>query len=113
MNRARRLKSSRLADNNKLLEYIKERLAGQISRPDGTVVEGPHINWIGRRWGRRHDRCWASAWSPEQIANRLKIDFPHDGTMLISHEAIYQALYVKGRGAFKRELIAAYERDAF
>ncbi len=45
-------------------------------------------------------------WSPEQIANRIKLDFPDDGSMRISHEAIYQALYVEGRGALKRELVA-------
>jgi IS30 family transposase len=41
---------------------------------------------------------------PEQIASRLPIDFPDDDTMRISHEAIYQALYIQGRGALKREL---------
>ena len=46
------------------------------------------------------------AWSPEQIAKRLPIDFPEDKSMRISHEAIYQALYVQGRGALKRELVA-------
>lgn len=45
------------------------------------------------------------AWSPEQIANRLKVDFPDDESMRISHEAIYQSLYIQGRGALKRELI--------
>ena len=39
-------------------------------------------------------------------ANRLGVDFPHDGSMRISHEAIYQALYVQGRGALRRELTA-------
>ena len=46
------------------------------------------------------------AWSPEQIARRLPVDFPDDESMRISHEAIYQALYVDGRGALKRELVA-------
>ncbi len=52
------------------------------------------------------DRRWANAWSPEQIANRLPIDFPDDVSMRISHEAICQALYVQGRGALRHELIA-------
>jgi IS30 family transposase len=77
-----------------------------ISTPDGTKVPGPQVRWIGRRHGRRKDRRWARAWSPEQIANRLKVDFPEDETMRICHEAIYQALYIQGRGALKRELAA-------
>jgi IS30 family transposase len=46
------------------------------------------------------------AWSPQQIAERLRLDFPGEDAMRISHEAIYQALYVQGRGALKRELSA-------
>ena len=46
------------------------------------------------------------SWSPEHISNRSKIDFPEDDSMRISHEAIYQALYIEGRGALKRELVA-------
>jgi len=44
------------------------------------------------------------AWSPEQISSRLRVDFPADETMRISHEAIYQALYIQGRCALRREL---------
>lgn len=42
--------------------------------------------------------------SPEQISARLKIDFPNDAEMRVSHEAIYQALYVQGRGGLRRDL---------
>jgi IS30 family transposase len=45
-------------------------------------------------------------WSPEQIAARLVEDFPDDEAMRVSHEAIYQALFVQGRGALRRELTA-------
>jgi IS30 family transposase len=44
--------------------------------------------------------------SPEQIAGRLVLDFPDDPEMRVSHETIYQSLYVQGRGALKRELTA-------
>ncbi|CCG01505.1 IS30 family transposase [Blastococcus saxobsidens] len=43
-------------------------------------------------------------WSPEQISHRLRLAFPDDESMRISHEAIYQSLYVQGRGALRREL---------
>ena len=43
--------------------------------------------------------------SPEQISLRLRVDFPDDDSMRISHEAIYQALYIENRGALKRELV--------
>jgi len=104
--RASRPRVSKLAANDVLREYVRDRLAGMITRPDGELVPGPAVRWIGRRHGRRQDRRWASSWSPEQIANRLRVDFPHDETMRISHEAIYQALYVQGRGALRRELVS-------
>ena len=104
--RARRPKVAKLAANDVLREYVQERLAGTIARPDGEPVPGPAVRFIGRRHGRRQDRRWAKSWSPEQIANRLRVDFPEDESMRISHEAVYQALYVQGRGALKRELVA-------
>ncbi len=103
---ARRPKVAKLAENARLREYVQDRLAGTIERPDGVLVPGPTIRFSGRRHGRRADRRWAMAWSPEQISHRLRIDFPDDASMRISHEAIYQALYVQGRGALKRELVA-------
>ncbi|WP_419554813.1 IS30 family transposase [Candidatus Poriferisodalis sp.] len=104
--RASRPKVSKLAANDRLRDYVADRLAGRIARPDGGLVAGPEVPFTGRRHGRRADRRWATAWSPEQISHRLKLDFPDDETMRISHEAIYQALYVQGRGALKRELVA-------
>ena len=41
--------------------------AGTIERPNGEVVPGPEVCFIGRRHGRRADRRWARSWSPEQI----------------------------------------------
>jgi hypothetical protein len=103
---ARRPKEAKLVRNPRLCEYVQERLSGQISRPDGTPVVGPATGrWTGRNKPHRRDRAWVRAWSPEQIANRIKVDFPDDESMRISHEAIYQALYVQGRGALQRELI--------
>src|SRR5579875_3139556 len=42
-------------------------------------------------------------WSPEQISARLAAEFPDRPEMRVSHEAIYQSLYVQGRGALRRE----------
>lgn len=102
----RRPKAAKLALNPALRAYVEDRLAGLVAAPNGIVVPGPVVPWNGRRHGQRKDRRWAKAWSPEQIARRLVVDFPDDETMRISHEAIYQALFVQGRGALRRELTA-------
>jgi hypothetical protein len=85
---------------------VQTRLSGQLQRPDGTVAAGPPTRWKGLNKPYRTDRRWAKAWSPEQISQRLLLDYPDDENMRISHEAIYQALYIEGRGALKRELVA-------
>jgi IS30 family transposase len=74
--RARRPKTAKLAVHAPLRAYVQAKLEG-IER-----------------------------WSPEQIAHRIAVEFPDDERMRISHEAIYQALYVQGRGALRRELTA-------
>src|SRR5919107_391564 len=103
---ARRPKRAKLAANPALRTYVQDRLAGAVVAPGGAAVTGPAVPWKGRRHGRRQDRRWGMAWSPQQIARRLRLDHADDVTMRISHEAIYQALYVQGRGALRRELTA-------
>ncbi len=105
--RAKRPKPAKLAENERLRAYVQARLAGTVMGAGGKPIRGPDVpSWKGRRHGRRADRQWGTCWSPEQISQRLRIDFPHDETMRISHEAIYQALYIQGRGALRRELSA-------
>jgi IS30 family transposase len=104
---AQRPKTAKLVENDRLREYVQERLSGQVRRPDGTPVVGPvGAQRKGRSKPHRADRRWVTAWSPEQISHRLKVEFPDDESMRISHEAICQALYVQSRGALKRELVA-------
>ncbi|MBF6222620.1 IS30 family transposase [Nocardia abscessus] len=103
---ARRPKKARLLGNHRLRCYVQQRLAGRITDPTGRIVAGPQTGaWTGHNKPHRSDREWVQAWSPEQISQRLRIDFPDDESMRISHEAIYQALYIDGRGALDRELI--------
>ena len=43
-------------------------------------------------------------WSPQEISRRLRIDFADDPMMQVSHETIYQSLFVQARGELRREL---------
>lgn len=104
---AQRPKPAKLVTNPQLHHYVQDRLAGKIQDADGREISGPgQAPFKGRNKPHRGDRQWVNGWSPEQIANRLKVDFPDDQSMRISHEAIYQALYIEGRGALKRELVS-------
>lgn len=103
---AKRPKTAKLAENERLRIYVQDRLAGVVADAEGRPIPGPNVPWKGRRHGRRADRRWGTCWSPEQISCRLRIDFPDDESMRISHETLYQALYIQGRGALRRELCA-------
>src|SRR3979411_1033638 len=103
---ARRPKRAKLAINAALRASVQDRLAAPGVAQDGAAVRGPIVPWKGRRHGPRQKRRWGMAWSPEQIAQRLRHDFTGAATMPLTHEAIYQALYVQGRGGLRRELTA-------
>jgi IS30 family transposase len=49
-------------------------------------------------------------WSPQQIVGWLKLEYPEDETMRVSHETIYLTLFVQARGALKRELVVHLRR---
>jgi hypothetical protein len=97
---ARRPKEAKLVTNKRLHEYVQDRLFGQVRRSDGTPVTGPETApWKGRNKPRRQDRRWATAWSPEQISNRLKVDFPDDEHAYLARGDLPGALRAKPRRA--------------
>ncbi|WP_131743472.1 IS30 family transposase [Actinomadura roseirufa] len=66
----------------------------------GKIGLNPELrDYVQRHLGRR--------WSPEQICQQLRRDFPGRPEMHVTHETIYQALYVQGRGELRRELTRA------
>jgi len=66
------------------------------------------INWKLLRYVQQHLR---EEWSPEEIDKRLKLDYPNDMTMRISHESIYQYLYCLPRGELKKELMKGLRQE--
>jgi hypothetical protein len=102
---AKRPKPARLLTNLLLSRYVQGRLEGKVYGADGREIIGPRqAPFKGRNKPHRSNRKWVNGLLPEQITNRLKINFPDDESMHMSHEAIYQALYIQGRGGLKREL---------
>jgi IS30 family transposase len=69
----------------------------QARRPKPCKLAGPRLAAQVTGWLEQ----W---WSPQQISRRLRIEYPHDPMMWVSHETIYQSLYVQGRGELRREL---------
>lgn len=63
---AQRPKAAKLVNNERLCQYVQTRLDGTVIGSDGSPAAAPDITpWKGRRHGRRKDRRWATAWSPE------------------------------------------------
>jgi IS30 family transposase len=74
-----------------------QRAREQARRPKTPKLACPRLAARVTAW-------LAEWWSPQQIAARLRIEFGGDPMMRVSHETIYQALYVQGRGELRREL---------
>ena len=103
---ARRPEVPKLVADKRLRACVGDRLSGRICRPGGAEAAGPSApRWTGMDKPHRKNRAWVRGWSPEQTADRVKLDFPDDESMRIICEAVYQALYIEGRGALKRELV--------
>ncbi len=76
----------------------QRRAARRRSRPKrGKIAQNPRLREAIADGLRRR-------WSPEQISRRLRLQFPEQPEMRVTHETIYQALYVQGRGELRREL---------
>ena len=74
-----------------------QRAREQARRPKAPKLACPQLAAQVTAW-------LAQWWSPVQISARLRIEYPGDPMMHVSHETIYQALYVQGRGELRREL---------
>lgn len=77
--------------------HAHERAREQAGRPKPCKLRRGRLL---REVSRRLEQLW----SPEEIARRLALDYPHDPEMRVSHETIYQSLFVQGRGELRREL---------
>lgn len=59
---AKRAKTAKLVSNDRLREYVQDRLVGRVRRPDGTIVTGPETPaWKGLNKPHRQDRRWSMA----------------------------------------------------
>jgi transposase, IS30 family len=74
-----------------------QRAREQARRPKAPKLARPELAVQVMAWLEQ----W---WSPVQISRRLRVEHPGDPMMHVSHETIYQALYVQGRGELRREL---------
>lgn len=77
--------------------HAHERAREQARRPKPfKLASGRLLDEVARRLEQ--------LWSPQEIAARLRLDHADDTEMRVSHETIYQSLFVQGRGELRREL---------
>ncbi|WP_456237655.1 IS30 family transposase [Actinoplanes oryzae] len=99
---SREVRRNRHPDSGDYRPYAaQQRAEARLPRPKTGKIAA---------WPQLRDRVQAMLelkHSPEQISRRLRRDFPERSELHVSHETIYQALYVQGRGALRRELTAA------
>jgi IS30 family transposase len=74
-----------------------ERAHRRSLRPKPRKLAVPKLAAQITRWLKK----W---WSPKEISRRLRLEFPDDPMMWVSHETIYKTLFVQGRGELRREL---------
>ncbi|MEU7731499.1 IS30 family transposase [Streptomyces sp. NPDC040724] len=99
---SREIRRNRHPTNGQYRPHAAEaRAESRRPRPKpGKIAQSPELReYVQERLGRR--------WSPEQIVQHLRLDFPDRPEMHVVHETIYQALYVQGRGELRRELAKA------
>ena len=87
--------------------YLRVYDAERAQRNASIKARRPKARKLDHGWLRA--QVWdllRDDWSPEQIANTLPAMFPGDRRMRVSHEAIYQSLFVQTRGELRRELTA-------
>jgi len=92
---------ARAVDGDYLPHRAQRAWAASRSRPKTAKLaqEGPLRNYVADKLALR--------WSPEQVCHALVEDFPHDESMRVSTETIYQAIYVQARGGLRRQVAEA------
>jgi IS30 family transposase len=74
-----------------------ERAHQRSRRPKPRKLASPQLATQVTRWLKK----W---WSPKEISERLRLEYPDDPMMWVSHETIYKTLFIQGRGELRREL---------
>ena len=101
-------------------------ISREIARNGGSCgYRALRANERAWKWARRPKKCLLARcerlrqlvtqkllidWSPQQISAWLKMSYPDDETMRVSHETIYRSLFIQARGALKKELTAHLRR---